>query len=162
MGDFGHRIMNSFLASEALPASARLALMRKVGFKIARDSCIWAGGSFRSKNLEIGSGVFINVGFFFDGYDHLTVGDNVRIGQFVRVLTATHHIGPSGQRGMIEVVGKAVHIEPGCWIGSGVTILPGVTIQKSCVIAANSVVTECTDPDGLYAGNPAMRVRDLD
>ena len=162
MGDFGHRVISSFLASEALPASARIKLMRGVGFKIASDSCIWAGGSFRSKKLVIGSGVFINVGFFFDGYDHLTVGDNVRIGQFVRILTATHDIGPSGQRGMIEVVGKAVCIEPGCWIGSGVTIFPGVTIQKSCVIAANSVVTESTEPDGLYAGNPSMRVRDLD
>jgi acetyltransferase-like isoleucine patch superfamily enzyme len=29
-------------------------------------------------------------------------------------------------------------------------------------VAANSVISETTEPDGLYAGNPARRVRELD
>ena len=53
--------------------------MRAAGFKISRDTCIWAGASFRSKRVVIGSGVFINVGFYHDGYDMLEIGDNVRI-----------------------------------------------------------------------------------
>ncbi|HEY0758386.1 MAG TPA: acyltransferase [Acidisarcina sp.] len=105
--------------------------------------------------------MFINVGFYHDGYDMLHIGENVRIGPFLRVITATHDIGPSHQRGLIEVVGKPVRINDGCWIGSGVTILPGVSIEKGCVIAAGSVVYETTEADGLYAGNPARRVREL-
>jgi maltose O-acetyltransferase len=162
MTDYPHRVVTALLGSELLPASLRMRLMRGIGFDISEDACIWAGASFRSKNIKIGSGVFINVGFFYDGYEHCGIGNNVRIGQFVRVLTATHDIGPSYQRGLVEVVGKPVNIKDGCWIGSGVTILPGVTIEQGCVIAANSVVLETTAPNSLYGGNPARLIRKLD
>jgi maltose O-acetyltransferase len=150
------------LRSEVVPAHIRTKMMRAVGFQLSPDTCIWAGALFRSKRISIGPGVFINVGFYHDGYDMLQIGANVRIGPFVRVITATHEIGPSKQRGQIEVVSNPVEIKEGCWIGSGVTILPGVTIDRGCVVAANSVISETTEPDGLYAGNPARRVRELD
>lgn len=162
MSDYTYRVTNSLLGSELLPASLRTKAMRALGFNMSREATIWAGANLRSKKVKIGRGVFINVGFYHDGYDHLEIEDNVRIGPFVRVLTATHDIGPTQQRGMIEVVGKPVCIRDGCWIGSGVTILPGVTVGRACVIAANSVVFEETAADGMYAGNPARRVRDLE
>jgi maltose O-acetyltransferase len=161
MGDFVHRVTSALLASEMLPASVRMPLMRGLGFDIDKDACIWAGASLRSKKISISSGVFINVGFFHDGFDHLYIGNNVRIGQFVRVLTATHEIGPPEQRGLIEVVGKPVHIKSGTWVGAGVVILPGVTVAEGCVLAANSVVVVSTEAHGLYAGNPAKLVREL-
>jgi maltose O-acetyltransferase len=162
MGDYLHRVTDACLASEFVPASIRMKLMRRLGYDVSPEACIWAGASLRSKNLSIGSGVFINVGFFFDGYAHLEIGDNVRIGQNVRIITATHEIGPSTQRGLIEVVGEPVTIRRGCWIGSGATIMPGVTIAEGCVIGANSLVQTSTEPDGLYVGTPAKRARDLD
>jgi acetyltransferase-like isoleucine patch superfamily enzyme len=54
-----------------------------------------------------------------------------------------------------------VRIGNGCWIGAGVTILPGVTIGEGCVIGAGSVVTRSTEANGLYVGMPARRVREL-
>lgn len=162
MSDYPYRVLNALLGSELLPASLRTKLMRAAGFKISKLATVWAGANFRSRRVSIGSGVFINVGFYHDGYDQLEIGDNVRIGPFLRVITATHDIGPPHQRGLIEVIGKPVCVEDGCWIGSGVTILPGVTIHRGCVIAASSVVYESTEPDGLYAGNPARRVRELE
>ena len=161
MSDYGYRITNAVLASEFLPASLRTKAMRALGFKMSQMATIWAGANLRSKKIEIGQGVFINVGFYHDGYDLLQIEDNVRIGPFVRIITATHEIGPTAQRGQIEVVGKPVCIKAGCWVGSGVTIMPGVTIAPGCVLAANSVVAESTENDGIYAGNPARRVREL-
>ena len=161
MGDYPFRVMNALLGSELLPAFLRMKLMRRAGFKISAKACIWPGASFRSRRITIGSDVFINVGFFHDGYDQLDIEDNVRIGQFVRVLTATHEIGSSAQRALVEVVGKPVRVCKGAWIGSGVTILPGVTIGRGCVIAASSVVLESTRDDCLYAGVPAREIRTL-
>jgi maltose O-acetyltransferase len=154
--------MGALISSEVVPAFLRTKLMRATGFDIAADACIWPQGSFRSKRIVIGTGVFINIGFYHDGYDTLRIGNNVRIGPFVRIVTATHDIGPPEQRGMIEVVGKPVTIEDGCWIGTGVVILPGVTISRGCVLAANAVLAKSTEPDGLYAGNPARRMRELE
>jgi maltose O-acetyltransferase len=161
MGDYLHRVTDRLLASEFMPASVRMKLMRSLGYDVSPQACIWAGANLRSKNLSIGSGVFINVGFSFDGFDRLEIGDNVRIGQNVRIITATHEIGPSTQRGLIDVIGKPVKIKRGCWICSGATIMPGVTIAEGCVIGANTLVSDSTEADGLYAGTPAKRVRDL-
>ncbi|WP_372495087.1 acyltransferase [Nocardioides pinisoli] len=49
----------------------------------------------------------------------------------------------------------------GAWIGAAVTVLPGVTIGPGCVVAAGSVVTADCQANGLYAGVPARRIRDL-
>ena len=132
-----------------------------MGYDVAPDSCLWAGAILRSKNLAFGSNVFINVGFFYDGYDMLRICNNVRIGQYVRIITATHDIGPPRQRGSGRCRRQAGGIGGGSWIGCGVTILPGVTIAPGCVIAAGAVVTKSTEPDGLYAGNPARLKRKL-
>ena len=40
-------------------------------------------------------------------------------------------------------------------------ILSVVNILDGCIIAANSVVTKSTEPNGLYAGVPARRIKDL-
>lgn len=45
-------------------------------------------------------------------------------------------------------------------IGSGATILP-VSICDNVVIGAGSVVTKDIDEPGIYAGNPARKIRDL-
>lgn len=55
-----------------------------------------------------------------------------------------------------------VVVEDGCWLGGNVTVLPGVTIKKGCIVGAGAVVTKDTEPDGLYAGIPAKRIKELD
>ncbi len=161
MGDYLHRICDAALGSAFIPASLRGRLMRAWGFEMGSGSCVWSGASFRSRRIRIGSEVFINVGFFYDGAEEAVIEDRVRIGQFVRLITATHDIGPPHQRCLVEAVTRPIRIESGCWIGSAVTILPGVTIGRGCVIAAGSVVTCSTAPDGLYAGTPARLVKRL-
>jgi acetyltransferase-like isoleucine patch superfamily enzyme len=41
-------------------------------------------------------------------------------------------------------------------------IMPGVEVGPGCVVAAGAVVIKDCEPNGLYAGVPAKRVRDLD
>lgn len=156
------RVIFAGLGSEILPAFLRLRLLRRLGGKVDASACIWSGCNIRSARITLGRNVFINVGFFFDGTQHLTVGDNVRMGQHVSIITATHEIGPSHQRCTVEPVYGDVTIEEGCWIGTGVTILPGVIIRRGCVIGAGTIVKASTEPNGLYAGVPARRIRDLE
>jgi acetyltransferase-like isoleucine patch superfamily enzyme len=47
-----------------------------------------------------------------------------------------------------------------CWIGMGVSILPGVTIGEGCVIGAGSVVVKDLAPYSVAVGNPARALRD--
>jgi len=48
------------------------------------------------------------------------------------------------------------------WIGDKATILPGVTIGESCIVAANTVVTKDIPPFSLVAGNPARIIKQID
>jgi maltose O-acetyltransferase len=59
-------------------------------------------------------------------------------------------------------MGIPVTIEDGCWIGANATVLPGVRIAGGTVIAAGAVVTRDCEPNSLYAGVPATRIKALD
>ncbi|GAB3123012.1 hypothetical protein GCM10027288_52870 [Bordetella tumbae] len=48
------------------------------------------------------------------------------------------------------------------WIAAGVTIIGGVTVGESSVVAAGSVVTRDVPANTLVAGNPARVIRAID
>ena len=52
-----------------------------------------------------------------------------------------------------------VRIEKGCWIGTNVQIMPGVTIGEGVVIAAQSVVTQDIKPYTVVGGIPAKEIK---
>jgi acetyltransferase-like isoleucine patch superfamily enzyme len=52
-------------------------------------------------------------------------------------------------------------VKRGASIGSGVTLLCGITIGENALIGAGSVVTRDVPPDTVVAGNPAKAIRSL-
>jgi maltose O-acetyltransferase len=161
MRDYFYPALSSVLGSECIPTFVRMQILRALGLEVGEGTYIWSKCSLRSRKISLGKNVFINVGFFFDGASELVIEDNVKIGQFVRVITASHNIGPSWERCLPEPVTGSVRIERGCWIGSGATIMPNVVIRRGCVVGASSLVLTGTEPDGLYVGVPAKRIKDL-
>jgi len=91
----------------------------------------------------------------------VTICRNARVGFGVSFLTRTHDIGASERRLGPKDIDLPIVVGDGTWIGAGVTVLAGVTMGKGCVIAAGSVVTRDCEPNGLYGGLPATRLRDL-
>jgi acetyltransferase-like isoleucine patch superfamily enzyme len=55
-----------------------------------------------------------------------------------------------------------VEIGDGSFIGVGAAILPGVTLGRGCVVAANAVVTRSFDANTVLLGNPARPIRTYD
>lgn len=45
-------------------------------------------------------------------------------------------------------------------VGAGSIIFPGVTIREGCSVGAMTLVNKSTQPWGIYAGNPARRIKD--
>ncbi|KKO46985.1 hypothetical protein WG68_03380 [Arsukibacterium ikkense] len=45
-------------------------------------------------------------------------------------------------------------------IGAGAIILPGVAVAEGCSVGAMSLVTQSTQPWGIYVGIPAKRLKD--
>jgi maltose O-acetyltransferase len=110
--------------------------------------------------LSVGPRTYVNRGCFFDTSAPISVGADCALGMQVLVCTSTHEIGDSRRRSG-RLASSPVHIEDGCWIGARAVLLPGVRVGRGCIVAAGAVVTRDCEPDGLYAGNPAVRIRDL-
>lgn len=151
--------LNVAAASPLVPRSLRWAMYRAWGVRTDSKAIMprcFVGGS----GLSVGPRTFINYGCFFDTSAPITVGADCSLGMEVLICTSTHdQAGPARRGG--RLLSRPVEIGDGCWIGARAVLLPGVRIGPGCVIAAGSVVTGDCEPDGLYAGNPAIRTRDL-
>lgn len=108
------------------------------------------------KNVKIGSGTKVQSHSFI--CELVTIGRNCFIGHGVMFVNDVFSDGgPAGgdaQKWKSTVIGNEVSI------GSNATILP-VQICDRVVIGAGSVVTKNIIESGIYAGNPAKKLRDL-
>ncbi|MEN3359144.1 MAG: maltose O-acetyltransferase [Mycobacteriales bacterium] len=108
----------------------------------------------------IGSRTFINVGVVILDVARVSIGDDVRIGPNVQLLTPTHPLDPAERRTGLQS-GEPISIGDGAWLGGGVIVCPGITIGADSVIGAGSVVTADVPARVLAAGNPCRVIRPL-
>ena len=108
--------------------------------------------------LSVGGGTIIGDNVILDARKGLTIGKNVNFSSNASVYTLQHnHRQPDfscdfGDRKM------SVEIGDRAWIGSNVTVLPGVTIGEGAVCCAGCVVTKDVEPYAVVAGIPAKKV----
>ncbi len=109
---------------------------------------------------RIGAGTFINHNAYLMDGGGITIGDHCFIGPNCGMYTATHPIIAEQRNQGLE---KALPIVIGnhCWLGGGVTILPGVTIGDNTVIGAGSVVTKDVPDNVIAVGNPCRVLRGI-
>lgn len=143
-----------------MPMIVRVNILKLLGVEIGKSNIVCSGLELRSNKLILGNNVLINKNCHFYNDETITIADNCKIAYDVKILTASHKIGGVQQR-CGETYYATVNIEEGCWIGAGVTILPGVSIKKGCVIGAGSLVNKDCEENGLYVGIPARRIRNL-
>lgn len=118
------------------------------------DDCSVGTNAVLEAGNRIGSGTRIHSGCFLE---HVTLGARVFLGPHV-VFTDDPH--PMCPRYLDCVLGATV--EDDVSIGANATILPGIRIGAGSLIGAGSVVTKTVEPGIVVAGNPAVRVKDVD
>lgn len=159
--------MKKMIASplSILPYRFRKWIYINSGMIIGKDSIIGKGFQVDfPERVYIGQDSLINYNcsLYLGGVGEarITIGDRVQIGYETKIICASHEIGSHDKRAG-ERFTKSVTIGDGCWIGANVTILPGVTISDGCVIGAGAVVIRDCEPNCLYAGIPACKVKEL-
>jgi acetyltransferase-like isoleucine patch superfamily enzyme len=108
------------------------------------------------KNVMIGAHCKIQSHSFI--CELVTIGDHCFIGHGVMFVNDLFQTGKAA--GGDASQWKATHIGNHVSIGSNATILP-VTICDHVVIGAGAVVTRDITEPGIYAGNPAKKLRSL-
>lgn len=111
--------------------------------------------------LSIGSECVIGGPVHIDLGAEVEIGDRVHIGHHVLMHTVDHLIGSSIERCGEHVRGP-IAIGSGAWIGSNVTILPGVRVGSGAVVAAGALVERDVPDNTLVGGVPARKIRDLE
>jgi maltose O-acetyltransferase len=152
--------LNSVASSAILPSKTRILLYRICGLNIKKGAFMHPKSIFNGIEVEIGENTFINYNCTFKNQDLIIIGKNCSVKMEVMFCTATHELGTTDKRAG-KVKGIPIIINDGCWIGSRATILAGVTIGSGCIVGAGSLVTKDCEPNGLYVGIPAKRIKDI-
>lgn len=115
--------------------------------------------SHQDAHLAIGDHTFINYGSSISAHKHVQIGRHCHLGHYTMILDNDHHDLTDHH---VFPPSAPVVIEDHVWIGSKVTVLPGVRIGHHAAIGAGSVVTKDIPPYSLAVGNPARVIRRLD
>jgi len=137
---------------------------------IGRNSVLTCWDSYREKlhnpSILIGNNVSIGEYSHITSTNSIIIGNNVLTGRWV-TITDNSHGSNTWQELKIPPIDRdlfskgPVVIEDDVWIGDKVSIMPGVTIGKGCVIAANSVVTRSMPAYTVVGGAPAIIIKKI-
>jgi acetyltransferase-like isoleucine patch superfamily enzyme len=107
-------------------------------------------------NCKISSHTFICEG--------VTVEDNVFVGHNVTFINDIYPRA-TAKDGRLQTPADWICIptlvKRGASIGSGTTLLCGITVGENAIVGAGSVVTKDVPPKTIVAGNPARVIREL-
>lgn len=157
-------IVNVLASNNLVPNKLRYKLYSLVFKSNIRNSEIRSGCFFNSEHVSIGKDSFVNnfcqfhASYLPEG--SILIGEKCFIAMNVTFIAVSHVLGDSKHRAGANIY-NSISVGNGCWIGANTTILPGVSIGEGVVIAAGSVVIEDCEPNSLYAGNPAVKKKDL-
>lgn len=98
-------------------------------------------------------------GGYIQGVGKIILGDAVRIGPNVGLISGNHLIADS--RSYEDT--KTIRLGNYCWIGMNSVVLPGVKLGDYTIVGAGSVVTKSfSDGYQVIGGNPARIIKRLD
>lgn len=140
--------MQKFLLKERASSQEYLSYLRKKGMRIGQDVRVYVP----TKTL------------IDEQYPWMIeIGDHVRIAQGAIILT--HDYSWYVLKGMTgEVLGSSGKVKIGnnVFIGMNAIVTAGVTVADNVIIGAGSIVTKDCLSNGVYAGNPAKRIMDVE
>jgi acetyltransferase-like isoleucine patch superfamily enzyme len=127
--------------------------------KIAKNCSIFGGPN---NLLEIGANSYIGMNAILNGFkERLTIGSHVSIAQNVNIMVDSGPNASEQLQKIFPIIEAEVEIGDHSWIGAGVCIMPGVTLGRFCVVAANSFVNKSFSDYTVIGGTPARVIRIL-
>ncbi|MBI1816446.1 MAG: acyltransferase [Deltaproteobacteria bacterium] len=118
----------------------RIALLRACGHRIGRD-------------VYIGEELLV-IEELSDFSEKLVIGDRVAIAPRVTLVTSSDANFSRLMERLKPIRGR-IEIKDDAWIGTGVIILPNVTIGRAAIVGAGAVVTKDVPDEAVVAGVPA-------
>ena len=116
--------------------------------------------NFGGGHVHFGNHVYANFNFTCVDDTHIYVGDYTQFGPNVVLATAGHPIHAELRQKGYQY-NMSIRIGRNCWLGSGVLVMPGITIGDHTVVGAGSVVTKDLPANVVAVGNPCRILREV-
>lgn len=87
--------------------------------------------------------------------DEITIGAHAVVSQRSYLCTGSHD--PASRT--FRIYAKPIIIEEGAWVATDVFVGPGVTIGRNALIGARSSLLKDAEPDFIYFGSPAKKIK---
>jgi len=111
------------------------------------------------QNVKYEKPVYVGPNSWMELRGKLYLDSGTIIGPRLKVLTSNHNYQGSMLPYDDKYIVKDIHVHKNVWIGSDVTLLPGIEIGEGAVIAACSVVTKSVPPLAVVGGNPISIIK---
>lgn len=155
-------LLYEFNATRPSESEKRSRLLREM-FASTGEGCYiepplhanWGG-----RHVHLGRRFYANFNLTLVDDGTIDIGDDVMLGPNVTITTAGHPVLPELRRGGAQF-NVPVRIGDNVWVGSGVLIMPGVTVGENTVIGAGSVVTRDIPANVVAVGSPCRVVREI-
>ncbi len=149
----GHGIVRSaWIPSSAL----RVAVLRLFGASIGQRVVIKPSVEVKYPwHLSIGDDCWIGEHVWIDNLTTVKLGNSVCISQGAYLCTGNHDWSDPAFGLRIS----PIHLADGAWAGARCILLPGTTLETCAVAAAGSVVHGSVPAYQIFAGNPAVFLR---
>jgi putative colanic acid biosynthesis acetyltransferase WcaF len=99
--------------------------------------------------------VWIGEGVWIDNLGKVTLKSNSCVSQGAMLLCGNHNY----RKPSFDLVVGDITLEEGAWAGARTVVCPGVTLGGNCLLTVGSVATTSLDPDWVYQGNPAQKLK---
>ena len=139
------------------PTGLKCSLLRAFGASVGLHVVIKPRVNVKYPwHLTIGDHSWIGEGVWLDSLGPIRIGCNACLSQGVMVETGNH----DWSQPTFDLVVKDVVIEDGAWAAVRSLLLPGSRLASHAVLGAGAVLSGETEPYGIYAGNPAAKLRE--
>lgn len=134
----------------------RKVFYRLFGVQMGKDCriCLYTIVDY-PRGISIGNRSIINENCFLDGRGGLSIGDDVSISIYSKIITASHKSNDIN----FEYYESSVRIENNAWLGAGAVVLDGSYIKQGSIIGAGCVFKGLAEINSIYIGNPARMIK---
>jgi len=145
-----------FLTAFPVPQAIKAVFLSWFGAKVGKGIVIKPRVNIHMPwKLELGDYSWIGEEVFILNFEPVKIGQNVCISQRTFLCGGNHDYKDQA----FKYRNGPITIHDGAWVAANCFIGPNVIIGADAAIGAGSVVTTDVEPNSIYKGNPACRVK---
>jgi putative colanic acid biosynthesis acetyltransferase WcaF len=149
---------NALFFNSAFPVNGfKIILLKIFGCKIGKGVIVKPFVNIKYPwKLQIGNYVWIGEKVWIDNLDDVQIGNNVCISQGALLLCGNHNY----KKPSFDLMTGKIMIKEGAWIGAQSIITGNVTVFENAILQIGSVASKNLDENGIYRGNPAVKIKE--